>query len=67
MVLSFRLRFYQLLCYQKGSNVVKLDRIYNKAYKLSQNIYVITKLFITNNYLSEMITKFIFTEIIFLN
>ena len=37
------------------SKFVNLDWIHNQACSLSQNIYVITNLFITNNYLFEMI------------
>ena len=42
--------------------MVNLDWINNQACSLSQNIYVITKLFITKNYLLEMIRKIIFTN-----
>ena len=48
------------------SKAVNLDWINNQACRLSQNIYVITSLFITNNYLFEMIRKII-VPIIFLN
>ena len=41
---------------------VNLDWINNQAYSLSQNVYVITNLLITNNYLFEMIRKIIFTN-----
>ena len=44
------------------SKVVNLDWIKNQACSLAQNIYVITYLFITNNYLFEMIRKIIFTN-----
>ena len=36
------------------SKAVHLDWINNQACRLSQNIYVITDLFITNNYLFEI-------------
>ena len=44
------------------SKAVNLDWINNQACRLSQNIYVITNLFITNNYLFEMKRKIIFTD-----
>ena len=44
------------------SKAVNLYWINNQACRLSQNIYVITNLFITNNYLFEMIRKIIFTN-----
>ena len=43
------------------SKAVNLDWINNQACRLSQNINVITNLFITNNYVFEMIRKIIFT------
>ena len=48
------------------SKAVNLDWINNQACRLSQNIYLITNLFITNNYLFEMIRKIIL-PIILLN
>ena len=47
------------------SKAVTLDWINNQACRLSPNIYVITNLFITNNYLFEMIRKIIFTNYFF--
>ena len=44
------------------SKAINLDWINNQACRLSQNIYVITNLFITNNYLFEMIRTIIFTN-----
>ena len=44
------------------SKVVNLDWNNNQAYSLSQNIYVITKSFITSKYLLEMIRKIIVTN-----
>ena len=44
------------------SKAVNFDRINNQAHSLSQNIYVITNIFIMNNYLLEMIRKIIFTN-----
>ena len=41
------------------SKIVNLDWINNQACSLSQNIYVITNLFIKNNYIFEMIRKII--------
>ena len=41
---------------------VNLDWINNQACRLSQDLYIITNLFITNNYLFEMIRKIIFTN-----
>ena len=45
------------------NKAVDLDWIYDHACRLSQNIYVIIKLFITNNYLFEIIRKIIFTNL----
>ena len=56
------------LTYESGSlpialrDPANLDWINNQACSLSQNIYVITNVFITNNYLLEMIRKIIFTN-----
>ena len=44
------------------NKVVNLVWISNTACSLSQNIYVIINLFITNNYLDEMMRKIIFTN-----
>ena len=44
------------------SKAANLDWIDNQACRLSHNIFVITNLFITNNYLFEMIRKIIFTD-----
>ena len=44
------------------SKSVNLDWINNQACRLSQNIYVTTNLFITNNYLFEMTRQIIFTN-----
>ena len=44
------------------SKAVNLDWINNQTCSLSQNIYVITNLFITNNYVFEMKRKIIFTN-----
>ena len=65
MVPLFSLRPDLPSCNQIGKQVVKLDLIDNQAYNLSQNIYVITNRFNTNNYLFEMITKIIFYELFF--
>ena len=47
------------------SKVVNLDWISNQAYSLSQIIYVVTNLFITKDYLLEMIRNIIFTNCFF--
>ena len=62
MVPSFSLRPDLLSSNQRVSEVVNLDWINNQACSSSQNIYVITNLFIKNNYLLEMIRKIIFTN-----
>ena len=62
MVPSFSLMPDIRRAIKEVSKVVNLDWINNQARSLSQNIYVITNLFITNNYLLEMIRKIIFTN-----
>ena len=47
---------------RKVIKAVYLDWINNQACHQSQNIYVITNIFITNNYLFEMTRKIIFTN-----
>ena len=44
------------------SKAVNFDWINNQTCRMSQNIYIITNLLLTNNYLSEMIGKIIFTN-----
>ena len=62
MVPSFSLRSDLPRAIKEVSKVVNLDWINNQVCSLSQNIYVITNLFITNNYLLELIRKIIFTN-----
>ena len=62
MVSSFGLRPDLPSCNGRGKQVVNLDSINNQASSLSQNIYFITNLLITNNYSFEMIRKTIFTN-----
>ena len=62
MVPSFSLSRTYRRAIKEVSKVVNLDWMNNQACSLSQNIYVITNIFITNNYLLEMIRKIISTN-----
>ena len=62
MVPSFSLKSDLRRAIKEVSKALNLDWINNQACRLSHNIYVITNLFITNNYLFEMIRKIIFTN-----
>ena len=55
---------YYIVCGAIGevSKAVTLDWVNNQSCRLSQNIYVITDLFITNNYLFDIRRKIIFTN-----
>ena len=65
MVPSFSLKPYLRRAIKEVSKVVSLDWINNQACSRSQNIYIITNLFITHNHLFEMIRKIIFTNYFF--
>ena len=60
MVPSFSLTYRRAI--KEVSKAVNLDWSNNQACRLSQNIYVMANLFITNNYLFEMIRKINFTN-----
>ena len=62
MIPSFSLKPDVRRAVKVVSKAVNLDWINNQACSVSQNIYVITSLFITDNYLFEMIRKLIFTN-----
>ena len=59
MVLSFSLKPDLPSCNLRGKQAVNLALINNQACRVLPNIYVITNLFITNNYLFVMIRKII--------
>ena len=48
-----RVGVFRISPIKEVSKAVNLDWINNQAWRLSHNIYVITNLFITNNYLFE--------------
>ena len=62
MVPSFSLKTDLRRAIKEVSKAVNLDWSNNQACHLSQNIYVKTNLFITNNYLFKMVRKIIFTN-----
>ena len=62
MVPSFSLRPTYRRASKEDSKAVNLARINNQACSLSQYIYVITTLFILNNYILTRIREIIFTN-----